>query len=91
MLYEVITSALDVETERILWERIFSERSDATYLVVSHRKAALTHADHIIVLKDGTIEAEGTVDLLLETSQSFRELWYGENTEQDIITKNHSG
>ncbi|GAA0401061.1 ABC transporter ATP-binding protein [Paenibacillus motobuensis] len=90
-VFDDLSSALDVETERILWERIFSERSDATYLVVSHRKAALTHADHIIVLKDGTIEAEGTVDLLLETSQSFRELWYGENTEQDIITKNHSG
>ncbi|WMT40776.1 ABC transporter ATP-binding protein [Paenibacillus sp. D2_2] len=85
-VFDDLSSALDVETERILWERIFRERSEATYLVVSHRKAALTHADHIIVLKDGMIEAEGTVDSLLETSQSFRELWHGESTENEDTT-----
>ena len=38
---------------------------DATCLVVSHRKTALAHADHIIVMKDGRIETEGTVEELL--------------------------
>ncbi|MGE7828330.1 ABC transporter ATP-binding protein [Paenibacillus sp. NPDC093718] len=79
-VFDDLSSALDVETERKLWERLFSERRGATCLVVSHRKAALNHADHIIVLNGGEIEAEGTAEQLLASSESFRQLWYGEET-----------
>lgn len=82
-VFDDLSSALDVETERKLWERLFQSRGEATCLVVSHRKAALSHADHIIVLKDGTIEAEGTAEQLLATSASFRQLWYGEEPQAD--------
>ncbi|GIO96852.1 HlyB/MsbA family ABC transporter [Paenibacillus lautus] len=79
-VFDDLSSALDVETERKLWERLFSERGGATCLVVSHRKAALNHADYIIVLNGGEIEAEGTAEQLLASSESFRQLWYGEET-----------
>jgi len=77
-VFDDLSSALDVETEQKLWERLFSDRGDATCLVVSHRKAALARADHILVMKDGRIEAEGTAEQLLERSESFRRLWYGD-------------
>ncbi|MEK3780186.1 ABC transporter ATP-binding protein [Paenibacillus sp. FSL R5-0810] len=79
-VFDDLSSALDVETERKLWERLFRERRGATRLVVSHRRAALNHADHIIVLNGGVIEAEGTAEELLRSSESFRQLWYGEET-----------
>jgi ATP-binding cassette, subfamily B, bacterial len=77
LVFDDLSSALDVETEKILWERVF-EHPEITCLVVSHRKAALRHADHIIVMKEGCVEAEGTLDELLQNSAEFRELWAGD-------------
>jgi ATP-binding cassette subfamily B protein len=74
LVFDDLSSALDVETERQLWERIFAH-DEVTCLVVSHRRPLLRRADHIIVMKDGRVESEGKLSTLLEISPEMRELW----------------
>lgn len=83
-VFDDLSSALDVETEKTLWERLFAQQESPrhadhvpTCLVVSHRRAALRRADHIIVLKNGRVEDEGTLDALLGRCEEMQRLWEG--------------
>ena len=80
LVIDDLSSALDVETERTLWERLFREHAAATALVVSHRRPALQRADQILLLENGEIAASGTFDELLAAVDGFRELWAGEES-----------
>ena len=76
LVFDDLSSALDVETEQALWERVLA-LPDVTMLVVSHRRAAFKSADNIIVLKEGRVEAEGKLDDLLQTCEEMQLLWQG--------------
>ncbi len=82
LVFDDLSSALDVETEQLLWQRLFdrdpAHQDHATCLVVSHRRTALLRASHIIVLKDGRMLDEGSLDELLSRCQEMQLLWQGE-------------
>jgi len=50
LVFDDLSSALDVETEQLLWEQLFAGESRPTCLVVSHRQAVLQRADQVFEL-----------------------------------------
>ncbi|MBF6413268.1 ABC transporter ATP-binding protein [Nocardia cyriacigeorgica] len=71
-------SALDVQTEEKVQERLRTALAGATTLLVAHRPSTAALADRVALLADGRIVAEGTHDHLLRTSGRYRELMGGE-------------
>ncbi|MPY67213.1 ABC transporter ATP-binding protein [Deinococcus sp. SDU3-2] len=80
LVFDDVSSALDARTEAELWDGLFRE-TDATCLVVSHRRAALTRADRILLLEGGRLTDEGTLEQLLSRSPEMRALWAEEGVE----------
>ena len=79
LVIDDLSSALDVETEQLLWERLFAQH-EQTCVAVSHRRAALRRADQIILLKEGNILATGPLDILLAEQEEMQRLWHGETS-----------
>ncbi|NJN17256.1 MAG: ABC transporter ATP-binding protein [Oscillochloris sp.] len=75
-----LSSALDVETEAQLWERIAGAAEHnrrPTIVAVSHRPALLRRADRIVLMHEGRIADIGRLDELLARNPEMRAL-YGE-------------
>ena len=66
--------ALDIHTEALLWERLLAKDS-LTAIVVTHRRSTLQKADHVVVLQDGKIESQGSLERLLSESSVIQHLW----------------
>lgn len=80
LVVDDLSSALDGPTERLLWDRL--RRAGATCLAASHQRAVLEQADHIVVLADGRVAAQGAFGDLIESSPEFRDL-YGQRASVD--------
>ncbi len=74
LVFDDLSSALDVETERRLWDGLFADR-DVTCLVVSHRRAALERADKVIVLAAGRVVASGSLSDVMTASPDLAALF----------------
>lgn len=67
-------SAVDGRTEKAITRVLKSTGEKRAVILVSHRLATLKHADRIIVMNQGRIEAIGSHVELLKTSQTYREM-----------------
>ncbi len=75
LILDEATSALDGETERLIQEAIQEVVKGRTTLVVAHRFSTIRNADYIVVMDQGAIAEQGTLNDLLEKKGLFFRLW----------------
>lgn len=75
LMFDDALSAVDTHTEERILNSIAEERSDRTTIIVSNRVSTLQDADHIIVLENGEITAEGTHESLVSSPGLYREIF----------------
>jgi len=62
LVLDEATSALDAETEQAIIQTLRELEGEVTTLTVAHRLATVRHADQVLYLSKGRIEARGTFD-----------------------------
>jgi ATP-binding cassette subfamily B protein AbcA/BmrA len=71
LLLDEATSNLDAKGERAVMEALDELMKGRTTVIIAHSLEAIRKADHIIVLRDGRVEASGSPKQVLENSNSY--------------------
>ena len=88
LVFDDLSSALDVETEQALWEGLLAEGEERpACLVVAHRRRVLQRADRIIVLKEGRIVDQGRLRPLLARCPEMQALWIEEGEQDNDVAE----
>jgi ABC-type multidrug transport system fused ATPase/permease subunit len=74
LVLDEATSALDGATENEVLDTLLELRKNRAVIMIAHRMSTIRAADRILLLHDGSIEAEGTYDELLQTNDRFRRM-----------------
>ena len=69
------TSAVDTKTDAKIREAFANYIPDTTKIIIAQRVASVESADMIIVMNNGSIEAKGTHEELMESSEIYREIY----------------
>lgn len=75
LILDEATSALDLESEHMIQESLARLTKGRTTIIVAHRLSTITHADKIVVMKDGQIVEQGKHEELLEKRGVYHALW----------------
>lgn len=75
LLFDDVTSALDLDTERKVLRNLERECGNKTLVLVTHRATALKNCDEIIFLEEGKITERGTFGELMQLSGNFAEIY----------------
>ena len=69
------TSAVDTKTDTMIQKAFRTEIPDTTKIIIAQRISSVEHADKIIVMENGMIDAIGTHEELLETNAIYKEVY----------------
>ncbi len=79
------TSAVDAHTEARIAERVAVTRSGRTTVVMTVSPLWLHHADHVVLLHDGTVVAEGAHADLLAGNDDYRRVVARAHDDEEVV------
>jgi ATP-binding cassette subfamily B protein AbcA/BmrA len=74
LLLDEATCSMDVYSEQIVTDALFRLMEGRTTVLISHDMKILERADYIVVVNQGSIEAEGTVEAVKKSSPMLQSL-----------------
>ena len=74
-LFDEATSNIDMESENAILAEIQALAQTKTVLLISHRLANVTRADHIYVMEQGNVVEQGTHEKLCQAGGRYQQLW----------------
>jgi len=85
LILDEATSSLDSESERLVQQAIERVTRGTTSVAIAHRLSTVLHADKIVVLGRGGVEAIGRHAELLASSETYRRLYQLQFTEAEAL------
>ncbi|MGC9382302.1 ABC transporter ATP-binding protein/permease [Streptomyces sp. MH13] len=86
LVLDEATSAVDERREAHIVRELLDAAGDRTVLLVAHRIAAVRHADRIVVLDGGRVDAVGEHAALVAAGGVYAELVKAGHTEEEGLT-----
>lgn len=84
LILDDAVSAVDVKTEETILANIKKERKGKTTLLVASRVSTVRHADRILVLQNGEMEAFAAHEQLLQVSPTYRRMVELQELEKEM-------
>ena len=78
MILDDSTSAVDTATEARIREGLAQYMPGTTKIIIAQRISSVLHADQIIILEDGKINASGSHETLLANNRIYQEIYYSQ-------------
>lgn len=69
---------MDTATEAKIREGLAESLPGATKIIIAQRITSVLHADQIIILEDGRINAVGSHETLLASNQIYQDIYYSQ-------------
>lgn len=83
-------SALDFATDAALRKAIAGLEGDVTTFLVSQRISGIRQADKILVMDNGSLAGQGTHEELMESCETYQEIYYSQFPEERPVTDKSS-
>lgn len=88
IILDEATAYTDPENEAVIQTAVSKLVEGKTLIVIAHRLSTITDSDNIAVIDNGRVSAQGTHNVLLETSLLYKNMWVAHSSAKDSMDTN---